>query len=125
MSVSTRYWFIAGIYMGVIFITSSIPGEALPEIRIWDKFLHLVEFGILSWLLGKAFRTSQKKIFIKQSAVLSIIITIFYGITDEIHQSLVSSRYPEYYDGVFDGIGAVLAQMIFLIKIKIRKRQNE
>jgi len=120
MSISTRYFFIAGIYMGLIFIISSIPGESLPKVAISDKFIHFVEFGILSWILGKAFRTSNKKIFIKQSAILSIIITIFYGITDEIHQSFISSRYVECYDAVCDGIGAVLAQGIFLIKKKGR-----
>lgn len=116
MSISTRYWFIAGIYMGLIFIVSSIPGETLPETSVSDKFLHLVEFGILSWLLGKALRTSQKEIFIKQATVLSIVITICYSITDEVHQYFVPYRCVEVYDVVFDGIGAVLAQGIFLIK---------
>lgn len=116
MSISTRYWFIAGIYMGLIFIASSIPGEALPETSVSDKFLHLVEFGILSWLLGKALRTSQKEIFVKQATVLSIVITICYSIIDEGHQFFVPYRCVEVYDVVFDGIGAVLAQGIFLIK---------
>lgn len=78
MSVSTKYWFIALIYMGLIFIASSIPGEALPKIEILgvDKLIHLVEFGILSWMLGRAFRTSEKKVFIKQAVILSVMLTI-------------------------------------------------
>jgi VanZ family protein len=116
MSTSSRYGFVAVIYMGLIFIISSIPGEALPETTISDKFLHLVEFGILSWLLGKAFRTAKKEFFIKQAGILAIIITILYGISDEIHQSFVSHRSTEFYDVIFDGIGAILAQAIFLTK---------
>ena len=116
MSVSTRYWFIALIYMGLIFIGSSIPGKALLEVRIWDKLIHLVEFGILSLILGKAFRTSEPKIFIKHAAILSVIMTILYGISDEIHQSFVPLRCPDVYDVVADGIGGILAQGIFVIK---------
>lgn len=120
MSISARYWLLAVIYMGLIFISSSIPGEALPEtVGYVDKLLHLIQFGILSWILGKAFRTSNNKFFIKRAAILSIIITIFYGIIDEIHQSFVPSRDPEYGDVVFDGIGAILAQGLFLIKRKV------
>jgi VanZ family protein len=102
--------------MGLIFIISSIPGKALPETTISDKFLHIVEFGILSWLLGKAFRTAKKEVFIKHAGILSIIITILYGISNEIHQSFVPYRSTEFYDVIFDAIGAILAQGIFLIK---------
>jgi len=114
MSISTRYWFLAGIYMGVIFIASSIPGEALPKISISDKIIHLVEYGILSWILGKALRTSQKEIFLKQATLLAIIMTILYGISDELHQAFVPWRNPDIYDVVVDGIGAILAQVISL-----------
>lgn len=116
MSISTRYWFVGMIYMGLIFILSSIPGEELPETTNLDKFLHIVEFGILSWILGKAFRTSTKKLFIKQAWILSIIITIFYGISDEFHQSFIPYRSPDSYDVICDAIGATLAQGIFLIE---------
>jgi len=115
MGASERYWFIAGIYMGLIFIASSIPGKPLPKISTIDKLIHLIEFGILSWILGKAFRTSQKETFIKQASIFSILITILYGIGDEIHQSFVPFRDPGIYDVLFDGIGAILAQGIFLI----------
>ena len=120
MSVSIKYWFFALIYMGLIFIASSIRGDALPEIRIWngDKFIHLVKYGILSWILGKAFRTSENKVFINQAVVLSVMLTILYGISDEIHQSFVPLRCPDVYDVVADGIGGILAQGIFLIKKK-------
>jgi len=114
MSISTRYWFLAGIYMGLIFIASSIPGESLPQVSISDKVIHGVEYGLLSWILGKALRTSQKEIFLKQAAILSIIITILYGISDEIHQAFVPWRNPDIYDVIVDGIGAILAQVIFV-----------
>lgn len=118
MSIATKYWFIAGIYMGLIFIASSIPGKSVPGVPISDKLIHLVEFGILSWILGKACRSSQKKIFIQQAGILSIIMTTLYGISDEIHQSFVPLRNPEIYDVIVDGIGAILAQGIFLRKIR-------
>lgn len=118
MSITTKYWFIAGIYMGLIFIASSIPGKLVPAAPISDKLIHLVEFGILSWILGKACRSSQKKIFIQQAGILSIIITTLYGISDEIHQSFVPLRNPEIYDVIVDGIGAILAQGIFLKKLR-------
>ncbi len=116
MSVSTKYWFIALIYMGLIFIVSSIPGDTLPEIEIFgvDKFVHSVEYGLLSWILGKALRTSANKVFVNHAVVFSVMLTILYGISDEIHQIFVPLRLPDVYDVVADGIGSILAQGIFL-----------
>ncbi|MEW6606100.1 MAG: VanZ family protein [bacterium] len=124
MSISRRYWFLAGIYMGLIFIQSSIPGDKLPPLPISDKLSHLIEFGILSWLIGKASRTSNKKFLIKQAAIFSIIITILYGLSDELHQSFISLREPEVYDVIYDGTGGILAQGIFLIKRPNRASRN-
>ncbi|MDI6736091.1 MAG: VanZ family protein [bacterium] len=120
MSISTKYWFLALIYMGLLFIASSIPGDTLPETGIFwgDKFIHAVEYGLLSWIFGKALRTSGNKVFINQAAVFSVMLTILYGISDEIHQIFVPLRFPDVYDVVADGIGGILAQGIFLMKQK-------
>ena len=45
------------LYMVLIFIMSSIPRLSLPDVGLrWeDKFVHLVEYLALSFLLARAF----------------------------------------------------------------------
>lgn len=100
------------IWIGLIFIFSSIHGT-INERRLFhlDKLVHLIEYGVLSYLLYMAFKESRYKILVKYASILAIIIAIFYGSTDEFHQIFVHNRYCSIEDLLWDGIGAILAQI--------------
>jgi VanZ family protein len=107
----TIYWrfLLVLVYAGTIFMLSSIPGKDLPSIRVSDKLLHTVEFGGFALLLYRALRVlapTQSRHFI---ALISVVITVCYGVVDEAHQLLVAQRVADLADLAADGLGAGLA----------------
>jgi len=52
---------------------------------------------------------------------LTIIIAMFYGLLDEVHQLYVAGRFSTFLDFVFDIIGILFASMIYFISAKYRQ----
>jgi len=106
------YWLPVVAYLGLIFYLSSLP-QLATEISLFsgaDKFIHLGEYALLSWLLSRALRSASP--FSRQAAVIAILFATLYGISDEFHQAFVPGRSAEFLDVVADCGGAVLAQII-------------
>lgn len=104
-----RRWLLVFVYISSIFAVSAIPGGTLPKVDISDKLLHVVEFGILAFLLCRALRAQVPTYSRYCIMVISILATIGYGATDEVHQLLVAQRTSDLADLVADGLGACLA----------------
>jgi VanZ family protein len=109
-------WFfrvLPALYMVAIWIMSSMPANALVELPLLsvDRFikesLHLVEFGILYWLLVLALLTTNK--FTPAASVICALFAGMYGIMDEIHQSFVPYRSATIIDAVKDWIGVCVS----------------
>ncbi|WP_243291949.1 VanZ family protein [Bacillus sp. FJAT-47783] len=105
------------LYMGLIWFLSSHPSDAIVETPfsfddLLKESLHLVEFGILYWLfifmLACHGKLSQK------ASMIVAVISIFYGITDEVHQAFVPSRSATFIDFVKDTIGVWVS--FFLVR---------
>ncbi|MBI4436430.1 MAG: VanZ family protein [Candidatus Omnitrophica bacterium] len=78
--------------------------------------MHTVEYGILGFLLARAFLKSSPPFFRRSFQAWAVGIAIFYGFTDEIHQLFVPMRQPSSFDLLCDGLGAVVAQLFFIGK---------
>lgn len=93
--------------MALIFFLSSQPSVTISESQILEfiffKSLHLLEYGVLFFLI---YRATEKNL------LLSFILTIVYGISDEIHQLFVPTREGRFWDVLIDGGGAFLASLI-------------
>ena len=93
--------------MTVIFYLSSqstLPGPVRP-FAVHDKILHAVMFGGLSLLFLRAW----KKEGFAHAAVLAIMATTLYGISDEFHQSFVPGRVADIWDVATDAVGSLVA----------------
>lgn len=115
MKKFVKFWLPVGVWVLTIFIFSSIPTKPVSEVYWKDFFVkklaHIVEYGILSTLIYRALiNFGMDK---KRSAIYSVLSAIFYGITDEFHQSFTPGREPKARDIIFDTIGASSA--IYLI----------
>lgn len=104
--------------MGVIFYFSSIPGlryskSATAEI-ILRKGAHFVEFAVLFFLLWRIFFGAHK-FKIKKAYWVALILAIFFGASDEFHQTLVSGRSGKLIDFVFDSLSIIFSAEIILI----------
>lgn len=105
------YWLPVILWAGVIFTFSAFPATRTSEIH-WQDFIvkksaHVIVYFILSVFLYRAFVSSGfKKI---NAGYISILIAMFYGVSDEFHQSFTPGREPHIRDVIFDTIGATLA----------------
>ena len=118
-----KFWVPVYLYAGLIFTLYSIPNPLpfTPRILSFDKILHVVEFAILGVLLARAFKNSNKKILQFNFRLLAICATVFYGITDELHQVFVPNRYASIWDLLFDGLGATVGAYVIKSDLKRKK----
>ncbi|MBI4712069.1 MAG: VanZ family protein [Planctomycetes bacterium] len=106
-----KYWFPPIAYAGLIFFLSSRQLPQMPvSIPYFDKPVHLVEYAILAMLLYRTFMNSVR--VRKSAAALSIVLTILYGFSDELHQFYVPGRQISEWDFLFDTIGAAVDVLI-------------
>jgi VanZ family protein len=99
------------VYMAAIFAISAQPNP-LPELttRVWDKLLHLAEYGGLAVLFVRAL--AREGAGWRDALLAAIVMTSLYGATDEFHQAFVPNRNSTVTDWVADSIGAIAGASI-------------
>ncbi|HBH46643.1 MAG TPA: hypothetical protein DDX47_04775 [Candidatus Jacksonbacteria bacterium] len=110
------------LWMGIIFYLSNQPNLRSGLIDWVDLILrkgaHMVEYGILTWLLVKVI---GKK---KQSVLpLAMILAALYAATDEYHQSFISGRDGNWHDWLVDVAGILISFLI--LKRFVREQDTE
>jgi VanZ family protein len=94
--------------MAVIWVLSSLSLTLVPvdDFPLRDKGVHLVQYGVLGFLLAHAtFRTWPRRHPLR-TASLALLIAVLWGLLDEIHQASVPGRASEALDLVADTLGA-------------------
>ncbi len=103
------------LVMGTIFFLSNQPGDtlSLPDVPNIDKVLHAGIYGLLA--LTTLFAIGKKTTLARpcQVSFLVVVFCMFYGITDEYHQSFVPGRTPSIWDLCADTIGALLMVILW------------
>ena len=107
-----RFWLPSILYMAFIFMMSSRPA---PEEVKWLpiiaklKLVHIIEYGILYllfyWPLRKTTTFDKTEAF-----MMAFMLTITYGLTDELHQVFVIGRTASLADALANGVGALIVQ---------------
>lgn len=117
---------LLAVYMGIIFFLSSLPNEELEiekqyNVRIDQSIKHLVEFGILGGLtMLVAIQLSDTF----SSVFFSWVFSTSYGISDEIHQMFVPTRYCSVTDVWFNFVGSLIGVLLCLLILKIVRELN-
>jgi VanZ family protein len=104
-----RAWAPAVAYMAVIWIASSmqIHDVGIEYVPLADKGVHFLEYGVLGFLgAHAAMRTWPSHAWLR-TAALAVLVTVSWGVLDELHQSFVPGRSAEALDIVADLIGAL------------------
>ena len=100
----------------IIFIVSELPGYTTPEqifgFTVDSAIKHFLLFGLLGLLCANWTRFYTKKLWIP------IIFSVIYGVSDEIHQSFVPSRYTTVEDVIVNTIGCVVGVLVFSVIYK-------
>jgi len=97
--------------MGTIFFLSHKPGYSLylPPLPGVDKLAHIAIYSVLAGTILYAFKQQIRDRRPYIVILLTIIICLAYGVTDEFHQSFVVGRFASVSDVVADCIGAFVA----------------
>ena len=96
-----------------IVYSSGGAGPQLPKIlqlAAIDKIVHFFIFGLLATLILRVYNYNRHPI---KYALIAIIVTSLFGLTDEWHQYLNPYRYFEWADWVADTLGAVAAVIAY------------
>ncbi|WP_102344822.1 VanZ family protein [Bacillus sp. Marseille-P3661] len=109
------------LYMVLIWILSSLPSDAIIDTNysfdnLFKESLHLIEFGILYLLWALSLKLSEK-LTLRSNLVIAIL-SIAYGLIDEIHQAFVPYRSATVIDFVKDTIGVLVAFYFVRKKMK-------
>lgn len=105
-----KYWLPVMLWAGAIFYLSGVSGLASNLSVFWDvfwrKLFHAAEFGILNLLLWRALYYGESASF-KKALWWSLILTILYAVSDELHQYFVPLRECRWQDVAQDSLGAL------------------
>ena len=123
------YWLPPLAWMGFIYFLSSFHKLQASPVG-WQDFIirktaHFLEFAFLFVLYNRGL-TKTTKLTIKRGLVLSLILTIGYAMTDELHQTMVSGRTGRFFDIGVDSLGAFggLLFVLRLVKLLPERLQN-
>jgi VanZ family protein len=104
-------WLPVVLYMGGIFIASSIPDPPVPS-DVSDVSLHEAAYFGLTLLLIRALSRGSWRGVTWVTLAAAWMIAVAYGATDEWHQSFVPNRHAEWRDLGSDAIGAFAATVV-------------
>jgi VanZ family protein len=94
--------------MAVIFYLSSLHDAPLPG-DVSDKAGHLVGYAVLGVLVTRGVAGRLPSRISLRVALLSLLITTAYGLSDELHQTFVPGRSADIYDVAADAAGGLIA----------------
>lgn len=114
---SWALWLLPFAWMALIFVASQTPAKDIPS--IWflrfaesDKVAH----GLLYFVLCLTFYVPLSRRGLRRrpavAAWVAAVLSVLYGISDELHQLAVPGRTPSWYDLGADCVGALLAALL-------------
>jgi len=120
--VFNRRWLYVFAYLMLVFVLSAQPNLHVPgDVPYRDKFVHVLEYGGLGWLVYRAVIVSWPDAGATRRAVLSILALSAVGAIDEKFQAGVPGRDSSVFDWAADTVGVSLAQVI---SVALEKRRG-
>ena len=113
-------WVLVISYMGIIFFFSAQSNLSMPYgFSQGDFFLHMVEYGVLGFLLSWAFVNSG---MVRRLTFYVFLVGLFYGMTDELHQYFVPERNASLLDVSADGLGCLIGAYSFQVFCSMKSK---
>jgi VanZ family protein len=130
-----KLFFISLIWAILIMVVCAIPGNDLPEIRLFtipnfDKIVHAVLYFPLAFVIGAEFDLS-KKIWLKLAGpgFTMVIIALYGGLIEILQAKLFVDRSADLDDVLFDLIGGLAGLTVYYLffrpffqRLSIRKK---
>ena len=100
------------VYMATIFYLSAQSSPPVPG-RISDKLLHAIEYFGLAIVVLRAVAGGLSAAVDGTRARLTMLITVAYAVSDELHQVFVPYRSADARDLLADAAGAAIALVVY------------
>jgi VanZ family protein len=113
-------WIPVILYMAGIFVASSLSNPPVPS-DVPDYSLHETAYFGLTLLVIRALARGRWRNVTVGVLIAACVIAVAYGATDEVHQSFVPERHPEWRDLRSDAIGAGVAAAVVKLWDIIRR----
>jgi VanZ family protein len=105
-----RFGFFGGpvlAYAALIYFLSSL-SHLSDDVQVFsgfDKVAHFFEYYFFGCLIYRWFSSTDPNGKRTMALVMTILVGIFYGLSDEWHQSFVPGRDASLWDALFDALG--------------------
>ncbi len=121
-----KWWLPVVVWMGVIYLGSSIANVPHVGGTIIDglvhRIAHVLEFTVLGALLLRA--TGKDRPIARREMMVTLIIIALYGASDEFHQRFTPGRSSEAFTVLFDVAGGALGMWAYRWWI-LRRRAHQ
>lgn len=114
------------LFAALVFVISSMssPIDEAP-FPLFDKIAHITEYTLFAMLLFRALQGTWNGMSFFWLAFITVMITLIYGASDELHQSFVEARTSDIKDWAADGMGAIAAMTAIFLKRRVFRRSPE
>ena len=99
-------WGPVVLLMAVIFVVSGFSSPPRLPASVSDVTAHAIAYAVLALAMLRAVTGADFSRTTAGGVVLAVVLTVAYGLTDEVHQSFVPGRTPELRDLAADALGA-------------------
>jgi VanZ family protein len=122
--VSRGAWLAALAWAAGILVATSIPGRDLPRAFPGaDKLVHLVIYGVLGALVGRALRADERRGGARgPRLVVWIGALALFAAFDEWHQDLIPGRSTDRIDWLADMVGATTGLVVATTSLRSEQR---
>lgn len=107
--------------MGLLYLVSGRSG-LITDGRVSDKLLHVVAYLILGWFVLRATHGGVNELRLGPT-IAAFLLTVAYGVSDELHQAYVPSRVASVGDAIADASGAGLSILLMGLVGSLRARR--
>ena len=115
-------WAPVGAFMALLFhLSSRTDLDAVPS--GWDKPAHVSAYAVLGVLALRACHGGLRRLAPGPTAA-AVLLTVGYGVLDELHQAGVAGRHASAWDWVADACGAVVAVGLVGWYVAVRARRD-
>lgn len=124
-------WHIFPVFLwaALLFFVSALPQTSIPSvgIKFEDLIAHACVYSVLGYLICLAL--FHKRIAVSSGLLwLACTIGVLYGITDEVHQYFIPSRFSSVSDAVADAVGIIIGVRLYKIypsfRWKLRRKAS-
>lgn len=120
-----RYNVFTICWMLLVLLLTLTPGEDMPKTHLWSDILsfdtvaHFGVFGILVFLMIIGLSKQYTYHFLRKKAiVVSILVSILYGIIIELLQQAIPGRHFELFDILANSLGCFVGLGVFYLVYK-------